>query len=206
MAGKAAPHVAGGGLDKLLFCTDMDRFVTPSRCAVALVALLACGVSAAADTAVYRWTDAQGVVHFSATPHVPGQMPTELPNLQSADPVEAAAGNTTMDTAPAPAAVAANAAPRIVAPADKTTFRDTQNEVPVTVAVTLQPGQGLLYYLDGKAQNTAPTQATSLFLHDVWRGEHRIAVAVVDASGAVIARSDPVTVYMHQASILRRGR
>lgn len=176
----------------------------PLRPIIALAILLACCASAAADTPVYRWTDAQGVVHFSATPHEPGQAPVQLPGLQSADAVAVDAGNATPSSAPAPVAAAAGAAPRIVAPADGTTLRDTQNLVPVTVAVVLEPGQGLLYYLDGKVQNDAPTRETHFILQQVWRGEHKIAVAVVDASGAIVAHAGPVTIYMHQASVLMR--
>ncbi|HEU0198149.1 MAG TPA: DUF4124 domain-containing protein [Nevskiaceae bacterium] len=148
-----------------------------------------------ASAQVYRWTDAQGVVHYSGTPHTRGETPATLPKLQTFspkdhdDPLAQYAGH----TAVAPAAV-----PRVVSPSDGATIRVAAAQIPVTVQATLAPGQGLVYYVDGKAQNTVPTSATDMEVAGLWRGTHHISVAVVGASGGVVARSAPVTVYMKQ--------
>ncbi|HEX7380535.1 MAG TPA: DUF4124 domain-containing protein [Nevskiaceae bacterium] len=154
---------------------------------------------------VYRWTDAQGVVHYSDTPHDKNQQPVDLPSLQT---MESGAGNVApLGGVSRPAApVGTPVQPRVVAPADGTTLRDAQSQVQVSVSGALSPGDGYVYYLDGKPQNAQPTTASSMLLTDVWRGEHQIEVAVVGGDGQVLASSPPVTIYMHQPSVNHPGR
>ena len=70
----------------------------------------------------------------------------------------------------------------------------------VNVSGEVQSGQGLVYYLDGTAQNTAPTPSTAYLLTGVERGEHSIAVALVGADGQEVARSAAVTIHMKPPS------
>lgn len=170
--------------------------------AILAAGLLVCAGAAGAQ--VYRWTDSHGVVHYSDKPHTRNEQPAKLPALQSFDP--AAHGDPLVDNGKAaqtPAAPApAGAAPRIVHPADGATIRDAQNRVTVSVAAAaLKVGQGFVYYVDGKARNTTPTQAASMELAPVWRGKHHISVALVDHDGRVVSRSTPITVYMKQPTV-----
>jgi hypothetical protein len=81
----------------------MERIVSRRLTAAATLAalgLLASGGSAVAQTTTtYRWVDAQGVVHYSDTPH-PGAQVIQLPSAQTyrAPPPPSAASK----AAPAP--------------------------------------------------------------------------------------------------------
>lgn len=183
-----------------------DSATRRSRISAFVVAVL-CGVAGVASAQVYRWTDAQGVVHYSDTPHTRDQAPAQLPDLQSFhSPVGVDSPTSTSPVQAAASPSAGVPAPRITQPADGATIRDAQNELPVAVAVVLNSGQGLIYYVDGKPQNTTPTQAMTTVLGDVWRGTHQLSVAVVDAQGHVVSQSSPVTVYMKPPTVHRPGR
>lgn len=178
----------------------MKHRATPQCIAAAWGIVAALSFAPFASAQVYRWTDAQGVVHYSDTPHQKNQQPVALPSLQTVKPgADSVSGLGGMQGPAAPAASAVQ--PRIVAPADGTTLRDAQSQVQVSVSGALSPGEGYIYYLDGKPQNAEPTTAASMMLTDVWRGEHQIEVAVVGGDGQVLAGSPPVTVYMHQPSV-----
>ncbi len=84
-----------------------------SRCIVLLLAALVMG-AALADTAVYKWVDKDGNVHYSSVPQTPNAQPTDIINTAS-DQVPAASS--------APSAGSANQVPAISpddAPACKT--------------------------------------------------------------------------------------
>lgn len=170
--------------------------------AMRLVTLLIFAVFAATATAdVYRWTDDKGVVHYTDKPPAPGAKPADLPPLQtfSGTPV------TPNSAAPEPEAAARPVSLRIASPADETTIRDPEGNVPVEVEVRLEDGQGLIYWLDGTAQNRTPTPSTAYLFSGLERGEHRIAVTVVAENGKELSRAS-ITVYLMPPTVLRRRR
>jgi S-formylglutathione hydrolase FrmB len=158
---------------------------------LAALAAAAPGLGAASD--VYRWTDKDGVVHYSDKPLAPDAKPAELPPLQTFKP----SGAPAVQTAPgAPSsAPAADGGVTITAPAAEETIRDSQGTV--TVNVTASPGNGgLIYYLDGAAQNPSPTPSTAFLLNGVERGAHKLAVALVGPDGSEITRSATINFYV----------
>ncbi|MDN5873244.1 MAG: DUF4124 domain-containing protein [Sinobacteraceae bacterium] len=161
------------------------------------------GGIATANAQVYRWTDAKGVVHYSDKPHKRAEKPVELPQLQTVNPADLDAALATAKPPDTASASAPSAAPTISTPADGATIRTPGGHLPVAASAQLKPGQGLVYYLDGKAQNGKPTQALEMVLAGVWRGTHRLSVAVVNAQGKTLSRSAPVTVYMKQPHVHR---
>lgn len=169
----------------------------------AFAALLLLPFALPATAEVYRWVDKDGVVHYTDKPPTKDAKPAQLPPIQTvpggfglrgATGDRAGAASESAGQAGAPAAPT----PTIVSPQPDQTFRGAERTVPVsvTLAQPLPAGAGLLYYLDGSAHNTHPTQSVSYTLTNVERGSHTIAVAVVGADGKELARSPPVIVHM----------
>lgn len=163
------------------------------------IAVLLTGLSAHAE--VYRWVDEQGVVHYGDRPPKEGVAPVQLPPLQTYSPGE-------VRRATAPAVTPEPAAPtrpsiRVTSPAQDETIRNGGTTVSMTVEATLADGQGLVYYLDGAAQNPVPTASTAWLFENVERGEHQLGAAVVGADGRELARAAPVTVHMKPPIVLR---
>ncbi|MBL6751603.1 MAG: DUF4124 domain-containing protein [Nevskia sp.] len=164
-------------------------------------ACLAAGWSLGVAADVFRWVDKDGVVHYSDKPPAPDAKPAELPQLQT---FKSGTLPQLPDGAPATAAPAQPAAPAtvtIVAPAQQETIRDAERHVSVSVNAPVTGGNGLVYYLDGAAQNDSPTQSTAFLLSGVERGEHTIAVALVGPDGHEIARSASTTIYMKPPTV-----
>lgn len=164
------------------------------------LALLVLSLPLAAKDEIYRWVDAEGVVHYGAKPPKKDAKPAELPPLQTykagSAPVSSAAG--VASAAPPPRAAAGVAFElSIGAPVEGETFRDPQGIVPITVQATpaLPDGVAYVFYLDGVAQNRSPWAAASYTLTEVERGEHSISVAAVAKDGTELKRSAPVRIY-----------
>lgn len=155
---------------------------------------------------VYKWVDEDGVVHYTDKPPADGAQPAKLKPLQTykggtnpklgnfersgaAGGKPAAAGNVQID---------------IVTPAGDETFRGAERVVPVAVMVTpqLQPGQKLIYLLDGTPAST-PVADTSFALTGVERGAHTVSVTLVDESGNQLGASTAVTFHMKPPTLDR---
>jgi len=97
----------------------------------------------------------------------------------------------------------------ITSPTAKQTLHDNSGNVSVSVALedgaVLPKGYRIRLLLDGQPA-AADARATSFDLSGVERGSHRLQALIVDARGRVIARSEPVTFYMRQASRLFPSR
>jgi hypothetical protein len=152
----------------------------------------------AADAArkpeVYKWVDDKGVVHYTDKPPTSDATPVKLPPLQTYKRGTTPDLNRFERAGPAGATVPAGPNIQVVTPAREETFHGSERTVPVAVIVTpgLQPEQKLLYMLDGKPLGS-PTDDTSYALTEVDRGQHSVAVAVLDGSGQELSRSVPVT-------------
>ena len=97
----------------------------------------------------------------------------------------------------------------IVSPTNEETVRDNEGELRVEVRLmdgaSFAAGQRVRLLVNGQA--AGPDVATTQFqLSDVHRGSHRIEAVLVDQQGRPIATSEPVSVFMHQASRLFHGR
>ncbi|MGH8516931.1 MAG: DUF4124 domain-containing protein [Panacagrimonas sp.] len=172
--------------------------------AVVLIGSLASTATLAAE--VYRHVDQDGVVHYSDQPPTKGAKPIVLPPIQVVGPL----GGPTAGSSPAAAAVVdpdmTGAAPlsvSIMSPTADETFRGDDRLLPVSVRMNqpLPDGYGLLYLLDGAAQNAEPTRALNHTLEGVERGEHTVVVATVDGSGREVARTAPVIVHMKPPTV-----
>lgn len=159
-----------------------------------LLAGMALHVVSAPATEVYRHVDRDGVVHYSDQPPSKGARPVDLPPIQViAPPDRAAAAVAPVD------GVAETPALSIVAPMPGQAFRDDDPRLDVSVRVDrpLPEGHGLLYLLDGAAQNAQPTRALNFRLQGLARGAHQIGVVTLDAAGREVARAAPVTIHVN---------
>jgi hypothetical protein len=94
----------------------------------------------------------------------------------------------------------------IVQPANEETVHDNLGNVAVQVAVSpsLAPGDRIVLLVDGRP--VAQQMDATFALSGIERGAHTLQAQVVDASGATLVASRPVTFYMWQASRLFPGR
>jgi hypothetical protein len=143
---------------------------------------------------VYRWTDKDGVIHYTDKPPEPGAKPVDLPQLQTFKPDALPSLHAGPDAPPAAKTVKVSIS--ISTPAAEETIRDGEGKVPVSVTAVPESGQGIIYTLDGAAQNKQPTPSSAYLLTGVERGEHSIGASLVDASGKTLATAAPVTIYM----------
>lgn len=158
---------------------------------------------------VYRYTDDKGVVHYTDKPPVEGAKPVQLPPVQTYGAAQPPPGF--FGDAPAaakPAMPASRFGVSITSPTPEETYRD--GSVPIEVAVSVMPGLvagfGLVYYVDGAAQNPEPLMQTTFALPGLERGSHLLEVALVDADGREAARSAPITVHMKPPVVVPRPK
>ncbi|WP_171909927.1 DUF4124 domain-containing protein [Aquisalimonas asiatica] len=95
---------------------------------------------------------------------------------------------------------------RIVQPEDEGTVRDNQGLVDVRLELSpsLRAEHRVQFLFNGEPRGD-PSRSLETRLTEVHRGEHQVAARVLGEGGEVIAESDPVTFYMHQASRLLPG-
>lgn len=159
-------------------------------------------------TDVYKTVDANGTVHYTDQPPSKTAKPVVLPPIQVVGPPASSRSGAT--SIPSPAVPAGpdmtGGAPlsvSIVSPAPDETFRTDSRVLPVSVRMNqpLPEGYGLLYLLDGTAQNGKPTRALNYSLEGVERGEHMVTVVTVNASGKEVGRAAPVIVHMKPPTV-----
>ncbi len=150
---------------------------------------------------VYKWTDADGVIHFSDQA-VPGAEKILTSSGSSArSGATPAASNTTASTAqPKPPGLNFIQF-SIVSPANQDTITGNQ---PINVNLALEPplksNQSLTWTLDGGALSNQ-ANATSFTLEDVPRGAHTIMATIEDQAGESKS-TEPVTFYVMRTNLL----
>lgn len=152
---------------------------------------------------VYKWTDENGIVHFSDTPH-PGSQSIKLP---AAQPFNNNSQNQIITSRPIENSVTNSAEIDydnliISQPKDAETIRNNEGYVPVIVEIMpdLKTEDKLQLLYDG-APIGEPQNALVFTLKNVYRGTHTIAVQVQSADGTVINTSDQVTFYMQRPRV-----
>jgi hypothetical protein len=196
--------VAGSGLG-LCFVTMHLRHLS-----IGLAAALSWSAFALAAT-VYKWTDSNGVVHYSDQPE-PG---AERIITQSAPETPRATGPAG-SRAPAPAAAAVRPSPghdqpksvldysafSIETPMPEQNFTDTVVPVRLRLEPYLRAGQVLALYMDGKLVEDQPRNALQFTLTDVPRGAHSLVATVMDTDSGETRSTAGVTFYVQRPSVL----
>lgn len=155
---------------------------------------------------VYKWTDAQGVVHFSDQP-VPGAEkvttssgPEHAGILGQTAPMPSSSGPNGNPKNPASLASATIA---ISSPGPQQTFTGGES-VPVSLAVDPEPKGTLaiVWSLNGAQVQGQPSDARSFTLTDLPRGVYTIEATVTDASTGESKTAEPVTFNVLRPSLL----
>ncbi|MGO9931050.1 MAG: DUF4124 domain-containing protein [Steroidobacteraceae bacterium] len=163
-----------------------------------LGALAACSATAAV---VYKWTDADGLVHYSDQP-VPGaEKIYTSSSAKSATAKPLAAGNQSAGK-PRPAGLSFNEF-AITSPAKETTFfGDEVINANLALDPPLKQEQHITWHLNGKDLTDQPPDAVSIVLPRLDRGAYAIAATVSDLTTGESQSTPSVTFYVRQPSEL----
>jgi hypothetical protein len=173
----------------------MPRFIT---CGLAALAMLVTAGSAVATT-LYRWVDAQGVVHYSDTPQ-PGAQAVDVHSAQTYRAPPAPKGTTASQPAAAPAASTSYQC-SIVSPSPEQSFYSPETvAISVSVNPALAGGDQVLVYVDGTALPSSSGQGYQLSQPE--RGPHTVSAMVRGADGKTACTAAPVTFDVQKPSLL----
>ena len=145
---------------------------------------------------VYKWVDAQGVIHYSDQPH-PNARKVRITGAQtySAPPVVAQPSSTTPQAASTPAYQSCT----IAQPRDQQMLMNAhQATAVVQTDPALHRGNHVRLFFDGRQM---PGHGPS-FTFPVNRGQHTVSAVVVDGYGQILCETTTVTFFVHQASVL----
>lgn len=163
---------------------------------LALIGVLALSAAVADDA--WKWTDEDGVVHYSDVP----REGAEVVNLSEYNKKTGAriSSSTTLTRRQEEPEEFTYERLEIVAPAAEETLWNIEGRLTVQIAISpnLVQGHGIRLYFDGDAQDIL---GTSTQLTEVYRGTHNLVAEVLDQTGRVISRSDPIRFYVQQNSI-----
>jgi hypothetical protein len=151
---------------------------------------------------IYKWTDADGVVHFSDQP---------VPGAEKIEVSQAPRVGTFGEKLPPSQTVAK---PTPSKPADYTQFvlsTPTAEQVffgddPVTAHLNLDPGllpnHSITWYLNGAPLTEQPIDAVSISLKQLARGAYTVSATVSDSASGETRSTDAVTFYVREPSAL----
>lgn len=171
------------------------------------ITLIAAGASAAlsagsawASTTVYRWVDAQGIVHYSDQPHPGAQkMHVEDAPTFSAPPVPQIPGAALSE----PPAAAPPQSCSIESPGDQQTLMNVWSvSGHIRMPPHLGPDARVVLMYDGKVLPGAADPSGSFHISQADRGAHTLAAQVQGPDGQVICQTPQITFYVHQPSRL----
>ena len=168
--------------------------------------MLGCLVAFAGQAAViYKWTDSDGVIHYSDQP-VPGA--EKIYTTSSSTSGTASAGRSNEDAAAPSAKKPASARMgftqfSITSPtADQTFFGDETVGVRLALDPGLKPEQTITWHLNGKQLDDQATNATQLTLPRLDRGAYVIAATITDQQTGESVTTDSINFYVRQPSEL----
>ena len=190
---------------------ELCSIVMKTRLPLLACCLLAFAVQAQeTKVQMWKWTDANGVVHYSDVPG-PGAVQVGLSVSQgqpgSAAPAPSAGGGESYsgegneDTSSA--SDQSYTSLQIVKPENGASFFTADSVVTVQISPSpgLMSGDSVRLYLDGARVGDSDT-ALAYTLQNVDRGAHSITSAIYDRRGNEKIRSQPVTFYMKQPTII----
>lgn len=173
-----------------------------SRIWIVLASWAAAILSTAALAAVvYKWTDADGVVHYSDQP-VPGAekivtstgskgIGGALPNPGPSEPQEAKGPKLSFSQF------------AITSPGPEETITGNQLVlVHLELAPPLSPTQSVTWFLNGQPLSNQAPDAVQFTLEDLPRGTYSIMATVADQSTGESKSTSSVTFYVVRASVL----
>lgn len=153
--------------------------------------------SAHAQDEVYRYTDNKGIVHYTDKQPSKDAKPVNLPKLQTYP-----SGHVPKTFDPSTKAAAPKFTIAFDSPSPEETYRDAGATVNASVSIMpgLVGGFGLLYTVDGKPLNDAPSFTTSISVPGLERGSHVIGASLVDAKRQSLAQAS-VTIHIKPPTV-----
>ncbi len=142
--------------------------------------------------AIYKWTDNQGSIHFSDTPHAGADIlvPAASPNssIPSSNPV--VTRKLSLDNF-------SYGSITVISPENHATIRNNQEVLIVRAAIKprLFPSDKVQVLIDGEPKGK-PQSNLQFSLNGVYRGIHTIAVQIVNSQGQMVMQSQPITIYV----------
>jgi hypothetical protein len=163
---------------------------------------LAALVSAAPAAVVYKWVDADGVVHFSDQP-VPGaeKIVTSGSSSRGIMSQSAPSGAATQRPQKSAAPIATQQIAITSPQAGQTYSGEQQVQVNLSVEPALAPGQSITWTLNG-SELSEPPNATQFTLPDLARGSYTLTATVTDAASGESRNADPVSFNVMRSSLL----
>jgi len=176
---------------------------------IGLAAALTLSAYALAAT-VYKWTDSNGVVHYSDQP---GPGAERIITQTGADAPRAKGPAVPADTAASkrdrrgpgpdqPKSALDYTAFSIETPMPDQNFMETDVPVRLRLEPALRGGQVLALYMDGKLVPDQPRNAVDFALTDVARGAHTLVATVMDTDSGESKSTPAVTFYVQRPSLL----
>jgi len=163
--------------------------------------LMLLGCTLAFAQTVYKWTDENGVVHYSDQPHANA----EKIRVQTAQTYKA-------QPAPAPAAPSGEPATTSTQPyqgcaivqpgADAELANADSLTIVVQTDPQLRPGDRVYVTLDGASLNNGQPTGAQFNLAPVERGQHTLQALVRSSDGRVLCQTPGITYTVQQNSIL----
>ncbi|MDG1752799.1 MAG: DUF4124 domain-containing protein [Thalassotalea sp.] len=154
--------------------------------------------TSATSTKVYVWRNADGVLVYSDSPK-PGAEEVEV---KESNNMSSSIDTSILDINPK--AIEEKYQVEVTQPANNATIRDNTGSVYVSGRIKPIFKQGLKIQLLLDNQPYEKPQSHSMFvLRNIERGEHQLKMDLINDKGKVIASSEPITFYMHRASVIR---
>ncbi len=149
----------------------------------------------------YRWTNADGTVHYSDKP-TDGAEEIYLPeSTRASRPYAQSNASITAAEEPVESTVPFSyESIEVSAPAPEETLWNIGGVLNVAIAVqpALQPGHQMRVYFDGEARMVS---GSNFQIQEVFRGAHNIQAEILDENGQLMGRSLPNRFYVQQTSI-----
>jgi hypothetical protein len=169
---------------------------------VAIFLLLTVAIAAGAAD-IWRWKDADGVVHYSDSP-VPGAERVTVGRSGSqpgtATPVPAAVPSPP-DQAPTPTVPYTRCA--VVQPQNDSTFFAADSVgAGILIEPYVQQGHHVEVLFNGTPFRDWPAGALNYTFTGLYRGSYTLAVRVLDASGHAVCSGPVINFYIRQPSVL----
>lgn len=154
---------------------------------------------------IYKWTDADGVIHYSDQ-SVPGAEKIYVSGPATNGSASTPNANAFPQSAPINLGSAPKLAYNIVAISSPTPDQAFFGDDPIAVALaldpSLKPGDTVTWHLNGKQLDDQGTNTTQFTLPHLDRGTYAIAATVTDAQSGQAQSSPSVTFFVRQPSAL----
>lgn len=156
---------------------------------------------------VYKWTDSNGVVHYSdqAVPGAERIITQSGANARASTPAPAANPRAVRSR---PGKSEPTSSPLdytefdIDSPQPDQTFSESSVSVRLRLEPGLKPGHLISLYLNGKLVDGQSPQSTQFSLNDLPRGAYTLVASVMDASSGESKSTPPVSFNVRQNSLL----